>query len=199
LNSTGTKLYTQDDFVGEGHWSGRIYFVATINPKTGAVGPRTQFWQDDSFDGYFSTFSDPIIAQVYDPVYTSSMINISSNPTNPPTSPAPNINCTAAMLLVCGDQIGVSIHPSNKYLFVGDQTTNEVAILYISAALQKLEASGASIPGLAWVAFSPDGLLVYAAQNNENLVYVFDPHSGLLTARTSIAVPGGVSAMLPVQ
>jgi DNA-binding beta-propeller fold protein YncE len=141
----------------------------------------------------------PTIARVYDPGYTSSTISIFPNPTNPPISPAPNINCTAAMLLVCGDQISVSIHPSNKYLFVADQTTSEVAILYVSSVLQTLVPSEASIPGLDWIAFSPDGLLVYAAENNEILVYVFNPHTGLLTARTSIAVPGGVGAMLPAQ
>jgi DNA-binding beta-propeller fold protein YncE len=181
--------------------TGANYFVATINPTTGSVGPRVQFYSDDFFDGYFSVFSDPIIAQVYDPQYIPSAIKIFPNPTNPPISPAPNINCTAAMLLVCGDQISVSIHPSNKYLFVADQTTNEVAILYISAVLQTLVPSGASIPGLASVAFSPDGLLVYAAENNEILVYVFNPHTGLLTARTTITPPAGVTpgVMLPWQ
>jgi hypothetical protein len=69
-----------------------------------------------------------------------------------------------------------------------------------SAALKKLEASGASIPGSPRPApvFSPDGLLVYAIEGSEILVYVFNPHTGLLTARTSISAPG-VGAVLPVQ
>ncbi len=45
-------------------------------------------------------------------------------------------------------------------------------------------------------AVPPDGLLVYALEGNEILVYVFNPHSGLLTARTTINTPG-VGAILP--
>jgi hypothetical protein len=48
------------------------------------------------------------------------------------------------------------------------------------------------------VAFSPDGLLVYAIEGSEILVYVFNPHSGLLTARTTINAPG-MSSILPWQ
>jgi hypothetical protein len=200
LNTAGTELYTEDDFVGEGHWAGANYFVATTNTKTGALGPRTQFWSDDFFDGYFSTFSNPIIAKVYDPQYDLSTMSISPNHTNPTTPPAPSFTCTSTMLLVCGDQITVSIHPSNKYLFVADSTTNEVAILYVSATLKKLVASGASIPGLPWPGtfFSPDGLLVYAIEGSEILVYVFNPHSGLLTAKSTISAPG-VGQILPVK
>jgi hypothetical protein len=74
-----------------------------------------------------------------------------------------------------------------------------VPILYISLPLQELEASGAAIPGNpSTVAFTPDGLLVYAIEGSEILVYVFNPHSGLLTARTTINAPG-VGAILPVQ
>jgi DNA-binding beta-propeller fold protein YncE len=104
------------------------------------------------------------------------------------------------MLQVCGDSIGgVSFDPSGKYVFVQDFTTKEIPILYVSLALKKLEASGASIPAIPMnLAFSPDGLLVYAAENSEILVYVFNPHMGLLTARTSIAAPG-VGKILPVK
>jgi hypothetical protein len=48
------------------------------------------------------------------------------------------------------------------------------------------------------IAFSPDGLLVYAAEGREILVHVFNPHTGLLTARTSIAVKG-VNSIIPAQ
>jgi 6-phosphogluconolactonase (cycloisomerase 2 family) len=93
---------------------------------------------------------------------------------------------------------GVYFHPSGKYLFVNNLTTNQVTIAYVSRALKKLEASGSSIPGLASIAFSPDGRLVYALESNEILVYGFNPHTGLLTARTIVKATG-VDSILPWQ
>jgi DNA-binding beta-propeller fold protein YncE len=110
------------------------------------------------------------------------------------------VQCDSSMLMVCGDDLpAVYIHPSDKYLFLADQSTNEVPIVYISTVLSRLEVSGASIPGIpTTVAFSPDGLLVYAIEGSQILVYVFNPHSGLLTARSTINAPG-VGTILPVQ
>jgi DNA-binding beta-propeller fold protein YncE len=109
------------------------------------------------------------------------------------------------MLQVCGDNITVDskphvyFDPSGNYLFVRDNVTNEVSIVYISLTPGKLEASGASIPGNPDnIAFSPSGLLVYAVEGSEILVNVFNPLTGLLTARTSIAAPG-VGQILPVK
>jgi hypothetical protein len=44
--------------------------------------------------------------------------------------------------------------------------------------------------------FSPGGLLVYAVEGLEIPVYVFNPHTGLLTARTVIKATG-VGSILP--
>src|ERR1700681_2441925 len=72
-------------------------------------------------------------------------------------------------------------------------------ILYINTLKGELEESRAglqSIPGNpSTVAFSPDGLLVYAVEGSEILTYVFNPHSGLLTARTIINAPGVLSIL----
>jgi hypothetical protein len=69
----------------------------------------------------------------------------------------------------------------------------------ISLPLKKLKPSGASIPGSpSTVFFSPDELLMYAVEGSEILVYVFNPHSGLLTARTTINAPG-VGSIQPWQ
>jgi hypothetical protein len=49
---------------------------------------------------------------------------------------------------------------------------------------------GASIPGdPGLVTFSRSGLLPYAVGGGELLVYVFNPHTGLLTAKSTIADP----------
>jgi DNA-binding beta-propeller fold protein YncE len=92
------------------------------------------------------------------------------------------------------------MHPSSAYIFFYDIWMNEVPILYISTVKGKLERSRAglqSIPGEpSTIAFSPDGLLVYAQEGPEILVYVFNPHSGELTAKTVISAPG-VLSLLP--
>jgi hypothetical protein len=188
VNSKGTELYTEDFWAGFCHTCVEpSYYYSNINAKTGLLSPRVYFWADDDTDAG-SFFSDSIL--VYDPFGVYSM------------GPKPSLlaPCDPSTLAVCGDYIyPVYIHPSDKYIFLADQTLNEVPILYISVPKAELEPSGASIPGIPTaVAFSPDGLLVYAVEGNEILVYVFNPHSGLLTARTSISAPG-VGKILPVQ
>ena len=82
------------------------------------------------------------------------------------------------------------LHPSNAYLFTDDQSVHAVEILYINVPGRFLVASGASIPGNpSNVTFSPDGLLVYAIEGSQILTYVFNPLSGLLTAKTTINAP----------
>jgi hypothetical protein len=95
---------------------------------------------------------------------------------NVPFPSNPLIICESTMLQVCGDNISadrkphVYFDPSGSYLFVRDNVTNEVSIVYISLPPGKLEASGASIPG------NPDNI----------------------AARRSIAAPG-VEQILPVK
>jgi 6-phosphogluconolactonase (cycloisomerase 2 family) len=105
------------------------------------------------------------------------------------------------MLAACGDNstFHPQIDPSGKYLFFGDSTINEMQIVHINTPLKKLQASGTSIPGNPnAVAFSPDGLLVFAIEKSEILVYVFTPNSGKFTAKTTINAPRVIS-ILPWQ
>jgi hypothetical protein len=128
----------------------------------------------------------------------SNGINIYPNEANAENS-SPLITCTSAMLLLCGDEIAATFHPSGAYLFVNDITTGEVPIAYISTVKSELEASDASIPGIPGIiVFSPDGLLVFALEGNQILAYVFNPHSGLLTAETIIPV-SSVASMVAAK
>jgi hypothetical protein len=189
LNSKGTELYTTDIFHGPCHTClGPSYFSSAINTTTGLLSPRVYFWSDSTrpssyFGGSIFVY-DEFSFDVYSLGAHRSLV----------------AGCDASVLLVCGDHLkSVVIHPSNNYLFLLDATTNEVPILYVSAPQKKLKASGAAIPGFpSLFAFSPDGLLVYAAEGKEILVHVFNPLTGLLMARTSIAVTE-VSSMLPAQ
>lgn len=201
FDSAGSKFYTRA-YVDFRDSNGNDFYFYAVNAKTGALSSGTLFWQDDGANqgSDFSVIGESLIGEDFDfqqccsyggiSLYQNSLKAIGSKPL---------IACTSTMLAVCGDYSIMAFHPSGKYLFVTDYTTNEVSILYISLPLKKLESSGAFIPGSpTTVAFSPDGLLVYAVENSEILVYVFNPHSGLLTASTSIAAPG-VGHILPVK
>jgi hypothetical protein len=120
--------------------------------KTGLLSPGVYFWSDISSPS--SVLGDSIFVHYEDPIFFE---DCSMGP-----SPTLLVRCDITMLGVCADYIPtLYIHPSDKYLFLDDQTTNEVPILYISLPLQKLIPSGAAIPGSpSTVAFSPDGLLV---------------------------------------
>jgi hypothetical protein len=200
MDSKGTKLYTGTvdnvDAVGLLKYS---YFP--INAKTGALGKPVQFWQDSTaWEPQNSAFTDALIAQMTPESASASSISIFPNVVEPAHA---LITCTSVMVPECGDDFALFyapwMHPSGKYLFFADATTNEVPILYINTNLSKLQASGDSIPGNPeTVAFSPDGLLVYAVEGSEVLVYVFNPHSGLLTAHTTIKA-AGVGQILPAK
>jgi hypothetical protein len=189
MNSKGTELITTDIFHGSCHTClGPSYFSSAINAKTGLLSPRVYFWSDSTRPSSF--FGGTIF------VYDEFAFNVYS------MGPHRSLiaGCDASVLLVCGDHLqSVFVHPSNNYLFLLDDTTSEVPILYVNAPLRKLKATGATIPGFpSLIAFSPDGLLVYAAEDKEILVHVFNPRTGLLTARTSIAVKG-VNSIVAVQ
>jgi hypothetical protein len=199
MSSKGTKLYTGALWVAGGTKTGTTYFYSTINAKSGALGKQIPFWDDDlGKETETSAFSDAMIAQTNIKNAPNSSISIFPNA----VFPRPLIACTSAMLRECGDSftyVAPWIHPSGKYLLFSDDTMNETPIVYINGPLKKLQSSGASIPGLPpTVAFSPDGLLVYAVEGSEILVYVFDPHSGKFTANSTINAPG-VNTILPVQ
>jgi hypothetical protein len=192
MNSKGTTLFTVDNFapsrtdpVSRSIPHDPEYYSSAINAKTGLLSPRAYF------------YASPLV--LGDSIF---VVGASRPPITVFSTSAQDIlvQCDSSMLMVCGDDLSaVYIHPSDKYLFLDDQSTNEVPIVYISTVLSKLEVSGASIPGIpATVAFSPDGLLVYAVEGSQILTYVFNPHSGLLTARTVINAPG-VRSILPWQ
>jgi hypothetical protein len=196
INHKGTELYTDVVYLND---AGVSYYSRAINSTTGALGKPVYMTSDGRKSPYysFSAFGDTAIVQIY--LNTVNSIYVIPNPTS--TVKFQPIRCFSTMALECGDSIGPSIwmHPSSAYIFFYDQTTNEVPILYISTTKELLEPSGATIPGQPNpVMFSPDGLLVYAVEGNEILVYVFNPHTGLLTARTSISAPG-VGVILPAQ
>jgi hypothetical protein len=196
MNSKGTVIYTVQYpvFGGEDNY----YSRSTVNPSTGAVSGFKYFWQDDLPDGAGITgIGNLYLAEQWpDPPTRKYAINIYPNAGGPNVL----IRCDEFMVAVCGDQDGrLLFDPTGKYLLFADFTISEVPILYVSVVNGNVVASGASIPGNAYsITFSPTGLLLYGLERGEVLVYVFNPHSGLLTAKSTIA-DSSVYALVPIK
>jgi hypothetical protein len=195
MNSKGSKLYMAAHDVGTGVEGTYHYSYSTINAKTGALGTPIAFWSDtvDPSKQQNSAFSDSLIAQVGERFDTGGTFFINLYPNKAGVNPKdPLIHCTSEMLMVCGDNTANPVlHPSGKYLFFYDESINQQTVVYINTALKKFQATGASVPGASIpTIFSRDGLLAYVVQNTEILVNVFNPHSGLFTATSTIDAPG---------
>jgi 6-phosphogluconolactonase (cycloisomerase 2 family) len=201
LNSTGTKLYVR----AFGDTNGNDFYDYPINTKTGLLGSPVYFWHDvgDPY-GFVSTIiSDQFIALEFDFFAGPVGIRIYANRVYPAgQNPTPIIDCDAAMVAACGDGFGdgsvTQINPSGKYLFIDDQVIGNVIVAAVDTKNQRLEETASSIPGNPQIlSFSPDGNLVYAAENAEILVYLFDPSAGVFTANSSFNVPSYVASIVP--
>jgi hypothetical protein len=195
LNTQGTLMYTT---LWPDSFDDSIYHMrSAVNTTTGTVTPPTQYFADDqsSAEG-ISALSDLFIGRSTGIGGGGSHIDVWTNS----GSPSAVVHCDPSMLLLCGDyNDGLLFDPTGKYLLFNDTATNETPITYVSAPRAQLIASGASIPGTPYITvFSPSGVLLYAAESGGVLVYVFNPHTGLLTARTTIAATG-VDQLLPVK
>ena len=194
INTKGTVLYTVAKLL---HDNLVTYYGSTINAETGALGMPAFLI---SGNPRFTAIGDTAIAHIYK-LGPEDINNILVFPNPTSTANFTEFQCFYENLSVCGDLNGQNIwmHPSSAYIFFYDYSLNEVPILYINTLKGELEESRAglqSIPGNpSTIGFSPDGLLVYAVEGTEILVYVFNPHSGLLTARTIINAPGVLSIL----
>jgi hypothetical protein len=193
FNTAGSRFYAHQYVYDE---NGNNFISYSVNPKTGSLSNMTYFWYDGFLTNpgvFASTIGDKLIALAFNKSDGENGINIYQNgPDAQATDPI--ISCTSSMLALCDDRTIAAFHPSGAYLFVTDYTKNEAPIVYISTVKKELEVSGASIPGVPRIlTFSPDGSLVFAlvstATGEQILVYVFNPHTGLLTNRTAVPVP----------
>jgi hypothetical protein len=195
INGKGTKLYIQQFGIGTGD------YYSTINPKTGLLGKPTHFWGDSNGEGEndISDFSDLLIAQAFNIDLVGAGINIYKNMVDPDPS-TPLIACTDAMLAICGDAGDkVNFDPSGKYLLITSNKINSVEIAKVNVTAKSLVATD-SIPGTpSTLVFSPNGKIVYAQEGNQVLIYIFDPATGLLGAKSSITIPSGFVFIYPAS
>jgi 6-phosphogluconolactonase (cycloisomerase 2 family) len=189
LSSKGTKLYTEADFVGEGHFADLEYAYLTINPKTGTLSKPVPFWSDTLADFFgISAFTDTLIVQ---PEGNTPSIRVFPNTSNPKK---PLFTCTSSMVQPCGDfVINVVFDPSGKFLFVSDDATGTTPILRVDTAHKKMEELTNFLPGSTTPVFSHDGRMVYAIQRDSKTVMstTFNPATGELGANSSLPVPTG--------
>jgi hypothetical protein len=195
INGKGTKLYIQQFGMGTGD------YYSTINPKTGLLGKVTHFWGDSNGEGESDTsdFSDLLIAQAFNIEFLGNGINIYKNIIDPNVH-TPLIACTDTMLAICGDAGDkVKFDPTGKYLFITSNAIHSVEVAAVHVTAKSLVATD-SIPGTpSTLVFSPNGRIVYAQEGNQVLIYVFDPATGLLGAKSSITIPSGFVFIYPAS
>jgi hypothetical protein len=195
INGKGTKLYIQQFGIGTGD------YFSTINPKTGLLGKVTHFWGDSNGDGEneISDFSDLLIAQAFNTDLPATGINIYKNIIDPDPS-TPLLACAHTMLAICGDAgDNVKFDPTGKYLLITSNKINSVEIAAVDVPAKSLVAKD-SIPGTpSTLVFSPNGKIVYAQEGDQVLIYIFDPATGLLGAKSSITIPSGFVFIYPAS
>jgi hypothetical protein len=201
LNAKGTEIYTEMvPTTSSGPTSGPVYYLhGSVSALNGTVSTPMVFWGDPTGDGT-SGIGDLFIARSEPDSGFSGhpVINVYTNTNNPTLA----VHCDISMLAVCADNIShLLFDPTGKYLLFNHTvfTTTDVPILYVNASSKQLVASGATIPGSPYITrFSPSGILLYAAEDSGIFVYVFNPHTGLLTAKSTIGL-NSVQQLLPIK
>jgi Tol biopolymer transport system component len=100
-----------------------------------------------------------------------------------PNSTQAEIQCTSAMLAICGNALSASVDPSGKYIFfVNDSYGNEIT--QMDVANNRLIDTGESLPNQV-AKFSPDGTLAYTLNVSGGSyavqIYGFDSANGAIT------------------
>jgi hypothetical protein len=185
LNAKDTEVITKM----RPYFSGgdTYYLRGQISTVTGAITTPKLFWQD-TFEGGVTGVGDVFMARSnVDPTSGGNVIDAYLNAHQPNVL----IHCNTFMVQACGDSIySLMFDPTGKYLLFNDSSTNQLVVIYVSEQKTQLIESGATIPGSPYLTtFSPDGLMLYTLENGQVLFYVFDPHSGLFTAKSAVTDP----------
>ena len=207
FSKDGTALYDEVDCSGP-HASGNIGVrKSAVDPTTGALTLGNVFWQYSFYNDQDLSRSVAVgdkllaFARIDGSFAHDSGIGIFAVSNTASTStPTPLVQCNASMLTACATTTDVRLDPSEQFVFATDSATSTVRVLRIDLAHQQLVDTGYSIPAVQNgppVAFSSDGVLVYAATSNSAVqVYRFDATTGALTP-TAIINVGTAFSMYP--
>lgn len=192
LNQSGSRLYTQTNNVaaiGEDSYS---YY--DINKTTGVLTPGPRFFDFTPPSGAYTylAISDRALALWnFGPDTLAQGIYVYPNAVVNPTEPL--FFCDSSMAIECGpfpfvldpSIIPLQFDPSGQYMVSNNIGTVNIAKLDLAS--NQLVDTGSSIPGNPFiVTFSPDGKLVYCAQDRKISISAFDASTGSITATSFV-------------
>jgi hypothetical protein len=190
FNAAATELY---DVVycetHEGPYAN--YYERTVDATTGALGPDVQIYSwgsDGNGSGEFVQFAGGHIFDFVYPDNPPDSVNI--YPVEPNTS-KPVVQCTSSMLAACGALDGVVVHPSGKYILLGNSNNSEMEIEKVEYGEKKIVDTGnqvSNVTGVFGPPFSPDGTLAYGVNYTGTAYYL---QVNKFNVSTSEVTPGG--------
>lgn len=83
--------------------------------------------------------------------------------------------------------------PASKNIVFPDADAKNTYIGHLEFPATQLVEGPSIIPGVPYVDFSPDSLVLYALYSRKIGIYGFQPNAGALTANTSLPVQGKVT------
>ncbi len=201
FNSAGTTMYDGVDCsTHEGPQS--TYYVRTLNPQTGALGPDAQVFAWSLLNGGSESVSfvrNLMFNFVVPDDWQQGVSSVNVYPLVPNTN-RPLVQCTATMLEACGYGGAMRVHPSGEYVFM------DIGVEQV----EKVDLNSKTITDTSYYipypfgAFSPDGSLVYAVNDSGSSgfdieIYGFNVSTGAVTLGQYIYVPQQIDNWLPAE
>jgi hypothetical protein len=169
FNSNATELYDQV-YCSTHEGSYANYYERTVNSSTGALGPDVQIYSWAG-DGQSAEGIQFVGNRMFDFVYSyPNPDSINIYPAVPNTS-RPEVQCTSAMLAACAAPNFDVIHPSGRYIFIGNSNGSATEIEKIDYSEKKIVDTGNQLPNTFngfGPPFSPDGTLAFTATNTSS-------------------------------
>jgi len=183
FNKAGTRLY-DDSGVHFHDTDSDTYSYHPVSETTGQLSPDvgTYFAVSGYADQQY--FTTNYILNLHNDGAGPSVLNVYPNKKNPAQ---PLFTCTQSMLSACGDAMNYWISVDEKYVFLPDNTANDVVIGHIDGT-NKVITETASITGVPFLYFAPDDLLIYGVDGTNGIVqvYLFNSATGSVTSGGSI-------------
>jgi hypothetical protein len=174
FSTDGSKLY--DTSMSN---AGSVYRERPIDLKTGTLGNDTEIFSVGSQE---EVVIGKLIVTHYQSDTSMSLGYTDILPDAP--DPQPVVHCTSTMLSFCATASNVQLDPSGRYLFFTDPPTQAVHVAAINLPSRKITDTGSMMPMTSQTpgfAFSPDGTIVYALEDDGVHFYQFDQNAGSLS------------------
>jgi len=178
------------------------YYERSVNLQTGVLGPAVEVynWREGAAGYDLVTFNNNQIIDYSVPNYNKQGVNRLSIYPVVPHSTTALVDCTAAMLQACGYSLGLSVHPSGRYIFfVIDFYTDDIAS--VDLAGKKLIDTTHYVPYQV-SKFNSDGTIIYALSIPSSGYYIeifgFNVANANVTPGGTITAPSIDDTFWPV-